>query len=142
MDSLQRYLRGENMPPFDVVARLCIAAGARMEWLATGEGPMLAKDLLQAAPVLGSQALRLDRETLLRAEKILALALEMAGVQVGSTARARMLGDVYDHLLGRGHDVEEVVSLARDINAQLRQIQAERDARPGQPAGDSPGDDT
>lgn len=33
------------MAPFDALARLCLAAGARMEWLATEEGPMLAKDL-------------------------------------------------------------------------------------------------
>lgn len=39
-DSLQRYIRGENMPPFDVTARLCLAANVRMEWLATGIGEM------------------------------------------------------------------------------------------------------
>lgn len=30
------------MPAFDAAARLCLAAGVRMEWLATGEEPMLA----------------------------------------------------------------------------------------------------
>lgn len=33
---LQRYIREANMPPFDVAARLCAAAGVSMEWLATG----------------------------------------------------------------------------------------------------------
>jgi hypothetical protein len=37
-DSLQRYMREENMPPFDVAVRLCRATEARLEWLATGEG--------------------------------------------------------------------------------------------------------
>jgi len=38
--TLQRYVSEKNMPPFDVAARLCRAAKARMEWLATGEGEM------------------------------------------------------------------------------------------------------
>lgn len=37
VDSLARYIREENMPPFDVAARLCAAAGVSLAWLATGE---------------------------------------------------------------------------------------------------------
>lgn len=39
VDALARYIRGENMPSFDVAARLCRAAGRSMEWLATGVEP-------------------------------------------------------------------------------------------------------
>ena len=39
VDALARYIRGENVPPFDVAARLCMAAGRSMEWLATGVEP-------------------------------------------------------------------------------------------------------
>lgn len=42
--TIQRYIAEESPPTFDAAARLCLAAGARMEWLATGEGPMLAAD--------------------------------------------------------------------------------------------------
>lgn len=38
------------MPAFDVMARLCLAAGVRMEWLATGAGPMLASDAQAVRP--------------------------------------------------------------------------------------------
>ncbi|MCA1972087.1 MAG: helix-turn-helix domain-containing protein [Caenispirillum sp.] len=37
---ITRYTKGRNVPPFDVVARLCAAAGVSMEWVATGRGEM------------------------------------------------------------------------------------------------------
>lgn len=37
--SLYRYITEVNMPPFDLAAKLCAAAGVRMEWLATGQEP-------------------------------------------------------------------------------------------------------
>ncbi len=46
--SLQRYIRNDNMPPFDVAARLCNAAGVSMQWLDSGEGPMLLDQLSPA----------------------------------------------------------------------------------------------
>jgi len=70
-DSLQRYIRDENMPPFDVAARLCSAAGIRMEWLATGQGSKFAKDETHVAV---SQPLR--REDLI-------LALQLAAETLG-----------------------------------------------------------
>jgi len=37
VDSLSRYMRGDNTPPFDVMARLCAAANLSLDWLATGQ---------------------------------------------------------------------------------------------------------
>lgn len=54
---MQRYIKGQNMPPFDVVARLCLEAGVSMEWLATGEGEMLA-NVAKPAPHKASQPVR------------------------------------------------------------------------------------
>lgn len=47
------------MPPFNAVAQMCLAAGVRMQWLATGEDPMLATEQQmvkdeQAAPYKAS----------------------------------------------------------------------------------------
>jgi len=55
------------MPAFDAAARLCLAAGVRMEWLATGEGPMLAKDASSQGFANASQPARLDEGTLAQA---------------------------------------------------------------------------
>jgi len=41
VDMLAKYEKGAVEPPFSGLARLCLAAGVRMEWLATGEKPML-----------------------------------------------------------------------------------------------------
>lgn len=59
--ALQRYVRGVNNPPFDALARLCLRAGIRMEWLATGEGPMqvaLAGEIADYATTAASQGPR------------------------------------------------------------------------------------
>lgn len=45
VDQLAKYEKGIVEPPFSGIARLCLKAGVRMEWLATGEEPMLASDL-------------------------------------------------------------------------------------------------
>jgi len=37
VDSLSRYMRGDNTPPFDVMARLCAAANLSLDWLAIGQ---------------------------------------------------------------------------------------------------------
>ena len=37
VDSLARYLRAENQPPFPVVVRMATAAGISLDWLATGK---------------------------------------------------------------------------------------------------------
>jgi hypothetical protein len=48
-DILAKYVKGWVEPPFVPLARLCAAAGVRMEWLATGEGPQLVEQLLRVA---------------------------------------------------------------------------------------------
>lgn len=45
--ALQRYVRGENMPPLETAAKLCFAADVRIEWLVTGEPPMSAQGMTQ-----------------------------------------------------------------------------------------------
>lgn len=41
VDSLYRYMRGEQSPTFDVMTKLCNHVGVSLQWLATGEPPML-----------------------------------------------------------------------------------------------------
>ena len=71
-DSLQRYIREENMPPFDVAARLCAAAGVRLDWLVTAQEPMRTSENATQSAV--SHALR--RDDLTMALQLAAEALE------------------------------------------------------------------
>ena len=90
--TLQRYVSEENMPPFDVAARLCAAAGVRMEWLAFDQLPMLQKDDQKTAQQSGSQPVRYD---VLRVA--LRLAEELAEGKVLSTEdRAELVGLIYE----------------------------------------------
>lgn len=87
-DALQRYIREENAPAFEVVARLCVAARVRMEWVATDQGPMQAD---QAAP---GAAAEVDREALQVALELVEEAL--TGRILPPPQRAELIALVYD----------------------------------------------
>lgn len=91
--ALQRYIKEENAPPFEAVARLCVAAGVSLDWLATGEGEMR-----QTASDKGSQPARLDHETLRLAVQVLDKALESANASTDSAGRAELLVAIYELL--------------------------------------------
>ncbi len=100
-DALQRYIREENMPPFDAAVRLCKAAGVRLEWLASGEGEMrvgadargagtastLSRDSLVAAIALADETLAPRRHALTSQKyaDLLALTYELLEAGVPST---------------------------------------------------------
>jgi len=54
-DQFARQLKGLNKPFFENVRRLCLAAGVSLDWLATGQGPMMSRDRvpdsMPAAPI-------------------------------------------------------------------------------------------
>lgn len=93
--ALQRYIKEENVPPFDAVARLCVAAGVSLDWLATGEGPMKGSE---AAPQLGSQVARLDFGTLRAAVEVLDRVLEDVDATTDAAGRAELVVAIYELL--------------------------------------------
>lgn len=50
-DMLWAYTKGRNSPPFDVLARLALAKGVDLNWLATGKGEMYVRSSGRGAPV-------------------------------------------------------------------------------------------
>ena len=104
--ALQRYIREENTPPFDVVARLCSAAGGRMEWIASGAGAKLAKDETPVSTV--SQTLR--REDLTMALQLAAEALE--DKSLSPPKHAELVTLIYE-LLEEGLPEAKVLRFAR-----------------------------
>lgn len=74
--SLYRYITEVNMPPFDLAAKLCAAAGVRMEWMATGQEPKIASqnptsafvDQLRQAVIAVEQTLQ-EADRVMSAEK-------------------------------------------------------------------------
>lgn len=95
-DALQRYIREENAAPFEVLARLCAAAGASLDWLSTGKGAMRLTDRAHQVPA--SQDRRPDPETLKAAVEVLERALETAGATTDAAGRAELLVAVYELL--------------------------------------------
>lgn len=90
VDSLQRHMRGENVPAFDAAAGLCLAAGVRMEWLATGSGPMLESEARR-----GSQSVQPDPTTLQNALELIDRALPLLHRTTDASGRAHLVGVAY-----------------------------------------------
>jgi len=102
--ALQRYIREENTPPFDVAVRLCQAANARLEWLATGEGQMSQGAVADTV----SQALRRDD---------LKMAIQLAAEALGDKAlpppkHAELVTLIYE-LLEEGLPEAKILRFAR-----------------------------
>lgn len=91
-DQIWKYTRGTAEPPFVPLVRLCQAAGARLDWLATGEGPMLAKDTAASA-----MSQPLSAEALTMAIQLAAEALD--GRSLPPPEYAELVGLIYEGLL-------------------------------------------
>lgn len=107
--ALQRYIKGENMPPFDAVARLCVEAGVRMEWLATGDEPMRTAETASDG---GSQPLRRDD-----LKMALQLATEALGDRVLPPDKHAELVTLIYELLEEGLPEAKVLRFARHASA-------------------------
>lgn len=115
VDALQRYIREDNMPAFDAVARLCAAAHVRMEWVATGEGP----ERLDALQGNESQVARPDLAMLASAVEVLDRALDQAGATtINPAGHAELLVAVYE-LLEQGAAMD---AAQRVVSSMLRAL--------------------
>lgn len=105
--ALQRYIKEENEPTFAALARLCAAAGVRLDWLATGEGEM---HEVQAStlPNNASQPLRPEDLTI-----ALQLANEALGEKVLPPVKYAELVIVLYELLEEGLSEAKVLRYAR-----------------------------
>lgn len=88
--ALQRYIKEENAPTFDVAARLCAAADVRLDWLATGDGPMAISDAWEPAVDNSLRPSRLDETKLTEALATIDQALTMTRRRVTPEVRARL----------------------------------------------------
>jgi transcriptional regulator with XRE-family HTH domain len=98
VDSLQRYLRAERVPPLDVAAALCAATGVSLDWLAFDQGPMKAL-VSQTASGNHSQQAGVDEDVLEGAVKLLGKVMASRGVShLEPRIYTRYLLDLYEVL--------------------------------------------
>lgn len=109
--TLQRYVSNKNMPPFDVAARLCLAAKVPMEWLATGIGDMHNNPW---EPATGGHSQPLRRDDLKMA---LQLATEALGDKVLPPDKHSELVTLIYELLEEGLPEAKVLRFARAASA-------------------------
>lgn len=133
--ALQRYINEENVAPFEALARLCIAAGARLEWLATGEGAIRGSETAQPR---GSQSARLNAETMRAALKLLTWAFELQGASYDPARDPDLLVETYAFLDEHGGSVtpDNLVDFSRRL-AEKRAQEALRGKQGG--SGTVPG---
>lgn len=113
---LQRYIREENSAPFEVAARLCLAANRSMEWLATGKDPPTFSETAQPRQ---SHEVSLDEDTLAGAIEAVDAVLEALDSDLSPAARARVAAVVYR----RQAQASGQISAAEMVTFTLRSIQ-------------------
>lgn len=111
-DSLQRYIREEVQASFAAVARLALASGHSLHWLATGK----------ADAAIASQGLSLEPETLAEAIVTVEAALDAIDRELSPGGRARVVVAVYDYLV----DDAQRRSAADVVAFTLRAIRKEK----------------
>lgn len=121
-ESVVRKWRDGNADPS---RERCIALARGMDvslvWVMTGEGPMLASE---SKPASHSLPVRLDRETLATAGRVLAMAI--AGLKVDPATALHLGADVYDHLVLHGLDGERLIEITEVIRKRLQQLGDEK----------------
>ena len=134
--ALQRYIKEDNEPPFGALARLCAAASVRLEWLASGEGPMRAGE--EAGPAQSSQLVRLDPEMIRSAVKLLSWAFELQGAVYDPAKDPDLLADTYEFLAAHGGSVtpDNLVDFSKRLAAK-RAEEGSRARQQGRKAGGS-----
>ncbi len=110
-DQLAKYEKGLTEPPFTAIASLCLAAGVRMEWLATGIGEMRGNPW-DAAGEGASQAVRLQDLTV-----ALQLAAEALGEKELPPGKHAALVSLIYELLVDGLPEAKVLRFARNFAA-------------------------
>lgn len=109
VDALARYIRGENVPPFDVMARLSAASKRSLDWLATGTEP---SKPLQDKEERPSQGVTLENVKL--AVQLLQEELDAADRVLRPEAFGEAVA-ILVQLLERGLLEAEVIPLARGV---------------------------
>lgn len=114
-DQLAKYVKGTAEPPFSAVARLAVAAGMSLDWVATGN-----LDSVQApAQPRQSHDLNLDSDKLAEAIEAVDAALEALNSDLSPAARARVAVAVYR----RQAESPRQLSPAELVSLTLRSIQ-------------------
>ncbi|WP_303908670.1 helix-turn-helix domain-containing protein [Thiohalomonas denitrificans] len=110
-DTLRRWIAGEVSPSFDAIARLAVAAGVSLDWLATGIGPKVA-DAEPTEHQLG----RVDRQRLYDVVETIEEVLTDRGLHLKPAKKAELILLVYEEIAeseeaGIKYDKEKIVRL-------------------------------
>jgi len=119
-ETLNRWFKGTNKPSFLGVAKLCLATGRSLDWLAIGEDmdrPHQAVQIETREQSADYIANGVDQATLARAIEAMEEALALAGKEVGIERKAGIVAAVYGALArpGGAADHAEIMRLIRSM---------------------------
>jgi transcriptional regulator with XRE-family HTH domain len=100
LPSLKDYEGGKTMPGGEAIQRL-VEAGINANWLLTGEGPMLLKEMERPGPAI-------DVRTLARAIRDVEGVLIASRRTLGPEDKARLIGVLYEHYQSSTQDSDAV----------------------------------
>jgi DNA-binding phage protein len=110
--SLHNLMTGKSLPSLIPLSRLAAAAGIRLEWIATGDPPMLAPNKGGRPP--------LDRELLARIFDALARVYREEKVNLPDVELGRLAGDEYDAIVASTEDADERMTMVKLVAEKHR----------------------
>ena len=115
---IQRYAQGKSEPPVTAITALAAVAGVRVEWLATGRGPM--RDDPAGHMAHAPSPVRTDGRLLSRlTERILAVHKE-AGLDLGLRQAVELAAREHDRIVSVLSDSDDRLIGAGEVIAELR----------------------
>lgn len=117
VDSLYRYMRGQQSPTLEVMSKLCSAKGISLDWLASGEGPMHRSEVARPNNVAEPSSqwpARLEQpvDTLARIISTVDQLVSDLGIKADANLKAQLVAGIYQNASEYG-SIEPVIEKLR-----------------------------
>jgi hypothetical protein len=122
VDMLIAYAKGRSRPPFDVMAKLALAKGVSLEWLATGEGEMRpgTTQAQEPPPAASSPLATLDDELMAKIVDGISKVYKECGARIAPADLGRLAARTYSDLAAAYDDPDDRKVGLKAILAQLQ----------------------
>ncbi len=118
-DMITGYIRGRNKPPFDVLARLALAQGVSLDWVATGKGEMRPGSAAAPAPP-PSSAVAIDEDLMAKIVDGISRTYKDEGARIAPSDLGRLAARIHTDLAIAYDDPDERKVGLKAILAQLQ----------------------
>jgi hypothetical protein len=125
-DMITGYIRGRNKPPFDVLARLALAQGVSLDWVATGVGEMRpgASETQNQSQAMASPAGAIDEDLMAKIVDGISRTYKDEGARITPSDLGRLAARIHTDLAAAYDDPDD-----RKVGLKMALAQLQRELR-------------